>query len=194
MKGTLLSVLKVLALAFYLLGTSASAFNEAQLMRRLFIDAIGKPPSITEIEYLNENTNSYNAAIELIFGKDRKYFVNIQHVDVLRRHFESKEYLQASASPLTVEQRENIIRYQSQSDTSDSVEVARKKLALCANAYIDTSELAAIDWLSQCLLARTTTVAEANELLLVYRKYTSSTAGLLAVVRTLEKFHDFTHK
>jgi len=171
---------------------NASTLKETQLIRRVYLEFLHIPPSITELEWYTVycGNEGYKLAVYDVIARTS---LNTSVKDVIITHLMSKEYKESASTLMSVWQREVIIRYQS-GDVKSTVTQAEQILITCALAIKDQDILDSIDFLCDNLIARSTTIAEANSLLAVYRQFSDEVPGLYAVLQCIKEFDDFVCK
>lgn len=171
---------------------NASTLKETQLIRRVYLEFLHIPPSITELEWyiVYCGTEGYKLAVHDVIARTS---LNKSVKDVIINHLLSKEYKESASTLMSVWQRDVIIRYQS-GDVKKTVTQAEQTLITCALAIKDQDILDSIDFLCDNLISRSTTTAEANSLLAVYRQFSNEVQGLYAVLQCIKEYDDFVCK
>lgn len=171
---------------------NASTLKETQLIRRVYLEFLHIPPSITELEWYTVycSKEGYKLAVHDVIARTS---LSKSVKDVIISYLLSKEYKESTPTLMSVWQRDVIIRYQS-GDINNTVAQAEQTLITCALALGDQDILDSIDFLCDSLLSRSTTITEANSLLAVYRQFSDEKQGLYAVLQCIKEFNDFTCK
>lgn len=163
--------------------------KESQLIRRVYLDVLNVPPSIKELEWYEVyNTNGYVLAVEYVLNNKSNVLIP-SFKKILKEFLLSQEYKLKEFTPLSLEQRDIIIKYQSGIWTSE--EEANKKLVLDAIISNEPGVMDPIDYLAECLMGRDTSAEEATLLNKILKRYPSEEEGYLMVLEELKTFKDF---
>lgn len=134
-------------------------FNNTELVyvRRAYINELGIPPSISEIEWLMEFKSKNVRETGIDYVLDYKYGKESFEYKTKLRNF----YLtDLSKNELTVSQQHIIVKYQA-GDLNLTIEQAKNKLVACALMAAENQE-DPIDYLFLCLCGRYTNTPESN--------------------------------
>jgi hypothetical protein len=160
----------------------ASSTRESHLIRRAYLDILGVPPSLKEMEwYTVYNPEPYASAVGWLTNSQEKG----GYKDILL----SDEYKSKPPSKLSAVELETLIKYQS-GNLKLSIEEACLKIVSDARTVGEDSPTDVIDYIAECLMNRSTTLEEINFLLNVYKKYPSEDEGYLKVLEEILKFKD----
>jgi hypothetical protein len=171
----------------------ATPLREAQLIRRVYLDVLGIPPSPKELDwYLSYNNNSYETAVKWVVKQPGAYYNSLEDTEMIN-HLCSPEYRNKPQIKIIPFQLELIVKYQC-GNMSLSIDDADIKLTASAIGVGEGNVLDTIDYISECLTGRLTYTEEANSLLQVYKKYPSESEGYLAVLKEIKTFKDFLYK
>lgn len=161
--------------------------QDVRLIRRLYLDSIGKVPTPEEMDwYIIYNNNSYLTAVDYIASfKANKLNPRYQKMSKyeLIAYFNSDKYTQTENKPLAKKEIENIIRYGAGLKDGSLDDC---KNALCSNALkISENFVDASDYLGMWLMGRNTNVSEANLLLELSWKLKGEGKNDLEIMRGL---------
>ena len=143
------------------------------LIRRAYIDMLGVPPTITEIEWYvvyNPN-NSYELAVEHVINRTTKL-----DPILCKTLLNSSLYIELLPRALTLVESKILLVYNAGLDiknlSDEQVKLAKHKLVEFAQQ--ETSNVGdGIDYLCNVLMSRSTNVNEANDLLKQYSQVES---------------------
>lgn len=149
----------LLVLIILMLGSTGLCNNNADLVyvRRAYLNELGIPPSVSEIEWLLEykSNNVKETGIDYVLDyKYGKYFT-IPKSNLRKFYLENQHKV-----PLTSFQQETILKYQA-GNYSLTVEQAKDLLVKCALSVAENQE-DPIDYLFLCLCGRYTNTEESN--------------------------------
>lgn len=160
--------------------------DDSRLIRRAFLDILGAPPTIEEIEwYTTYNTNDgYKLAVDWLLTR-------VNHIE-LQEKFLSAEYKTAEQTPLPDKLLSKIIRYQAGAPfvSDDQAIIQLAKLGI----KTEQTPTDTIDMFALCLMARVTHVEEINLLMKVFKSYKNELDGYCEVIRLMKDFKDFKNK
>lgn len=180
------NTLFVCFLASFLLGVSApvSLINEGQLIRRVYLDFLGIPPTPKELNWYL----SYNKPEPL------KRVVNdlVQDNGALKDFLLSPDYKNQDKTPLPPATLDLIVKYQS-GMINNPIEEADKKLVVISLLAAE-DDINPLDYMAECLMGRVTTAGEETELQKIIKKYPSEEEGYLEALKKIKTFPDFLNK
>lgn len=185
MRG-IVNTLFICILASLLLGVSASepSIKEGQLIRRVYLDFLGIPPTPKELNWY------------LIYNKPdpfKRVVNDIVHGNECLKNFllssEYKNRVQMPLSPLTLDL---IVKYQS-GMIKNSLGEADKRLVVISLKEAE-DDLNPLDFMSECLMGRATTAQEETELQKIIKKYPTEEEGYLEALKKIKTFPDFLNK
>lgn len=157
--------------------------QESRLIRKAFLDIKRVPPTPGELTwYLSYNVHPYEAAINWLTAQTK--------TNKLKEYFLSEEYKQAKPVKLDKQTQDLIIKYQS-GDINVSSSEADKKLIKLAIICGEENVTDTIDFMSICLIARSTNVQEINSLLKIFKEHPKEENGYLAVLQELKQHKEF---
>lgn len=171
---------------------ASDKFRDEFLIRRAYLDVLNVVPTIEEIDwYIVYNKNSYQLAVDYLLSRDIKSW-NIDN-QVGKILLTSKEYKLMPLRPLSKDTLDRCIMYVvgdlKTENTSQSVDKSIEKL-LKLSEIVSSDTLDRIDYICSCLMSRTTTVAEANTLLAVFRSKTTEQDAWTAVIDCILQLPD----
>jgi len=158
--------------------------SDARLIRRLYLDSTGMPPTIEEIEwYTIYNRDGYKIAVDWVIS-----YTNTN----MRDYYLKEEY--KNNQPVEIPQNilNNIIKYQVGNLKYTNKQAELKMIEFGGNLYTDPLDI--IDYFSLNMMARVTHIDEANLLLRVFRSFKNETEGYLEVISLIKEFRDFRYK
>jgi hypothetical protein len=160
-----------------------------RLIRRVYLDVLGCPPTIQELEWLQVYvSNGYETAVKEVLSRPSNIFIPSVR-KLLKEFLLSNQYKSKESVLLSSEERDFIIKYQS--GIYDSIEDADKQLVANAIASNEPGQIDPIDYMSECLMSRDTTAEEATRLTKTLKSYPSEEEGYLEVLKELKTFTDF---
>jgi len=175
------------------LSLGATPLRESQLIRRVYLDVLGFPPSPKELDwYLTYNSKSYETAVDWVINSHGAYFQNLDPVE-MKRYLCSIEYKTTPQIKIIPFQLEMIIKYQC-GDLSLSLNDAKIKLTKDAVGFGEGNVLDTIDYIAESLMARVSHAEEATSLLKIYKKYPSEAEGYFNVVSEIMTYKDYLYK
>lgn len=155
--------------------------EEARLIRKAFLDIKHVPPTPAELTwYLCYNSKPYEAAVKWLIPSD----------SLLQKYFLSEQYKRSSPNKLDLSVLDFIIKYQA-GDTNSNIDKASKLLVQIAIVCGEDNTTDIIDYLSLCLIARSTNIDEINHLLKVFRNFAREEDGYIAVLNELKQHKEF---
>lgn len=159
--------------------------NDSRLIRRLYIDSIGIPPTIEEIEwYTVYNKNKgYAMAVDWVVSKSQQG---------MKDYYLSDVYIKKQPELIAKTALDNIIKYQVGKTYLTERQADYELILLGNKCYTDSLDI--IDYFSMCMMSRVTHVDEANLLLRVFKSYANETEGYLEVISLMKEFKDFKYK
>lgn len=158
--------------------------QESRMIRRLFLDTKQIPPTPDELNwYLCFNPKPYQAAVNWI----------VDQTGASKEYLLSEEYTQSFPSKIDQSLLDFIIKYQC-GNTKLTVEEADKLLIKVAIAGGEDNTTDVIDYMSFCLMARSTNIRETNELLKIYKQYPKEEDGYYAVLQQMKTYSDYRFK
>lgn len=180
MKKLLLTVVAYLSMCYTSWG------DDSRLIRRLYLDTVGMPPTIEEIEwYISYNTTKgYELAVNWVLTKYGE--------EKLRSYFLSNEYKQATQTEIPQEVLDNIIKYQVGKLYLTNQQADDELIKIGLNAYTDPLDI--IDYFAMCMMSRVTHIDEANELLKIYRSFKTDKEGYRCVLAQMKTYRDYKYK
>jgi len=175
----------VLAMLACITPCCACLADDSRLIRRLYLDSLGMPPTPEEIDwYMTYNKNrSYSVAVE---------WVTANSDNKLKEYYMSEDYKNKKNIEITQDVLDSIIKYQVGS-TCLSVKAAETQLIKNGTAMY-TDPLEAIDYFCMCMMSRVTHVDEANLLMRVFKAFKSEEEGYREVIGLIKEFRDFRYK
>ena len=156
---------KLIFLVHFLLLITATSVaeikNETFLIRKAYLDILGTVPTPEEMEwYMVYNDNSYEKAIDYLIKHPKNKWIHLSN-ETSKNILTSKEYKEKRRN-LTPKQIENIISYVSGDIYMNNILLYNKTKLVNDAIRTNTKELDIIDYLSNCLLCRSTNLEEAN--------------------------------
>lgn len=154
-----------LAFLFLITGKITAKEDNSFLIRRVYLDVIGVVPTIEEIDwYLVYNTNGYVMAVDFVLqNKNCKWNIpkNLAKMLLL-----SNDYKIQKKRPLLREEIARNLFYvvgmnMNNPATEENIKIASLKLIDQAIASSNT-ETDIIDYMSNCLMSRSTNLVESN--------------------------------
>ena len=174
----------IIFIAFTATFSSENSRVESRLIRRLFLDVRNVPPSPAELNwYLCYNHEPYKTAVEWISSQNQ----------ISKDYFLSDEYKQKFPTKLDQSTLDLIVKYQGGNINVTNKE-ADKLLVKVSIAGGEENTTDVIDYMSSCLMARSTNVQETNELLKIYKQYLKEEDGYLAVLDKMKTYSDYMFK
>jgi hypothetical protein len=163
--------------------------KEGQLIRRVYLDLLGVPPSSKELNwYLMYNSDPYQIAVNTI--------VPTNITPTLRSFIFStvlsEAYKKQIQTPLEPRILELIVKYQCGMLEASTEEANKKLVEISLKAIED--DLNPLDYMAENLLGRITTAQEETELLKIIKKYPSEQEGYLEALKKMKSFPDFLNK
>jgi hypothetical protein len=145
-----------------------------RLIRRLYLEVLNAPPTPSEIEwYFVYNKNPYNTALNQVLKERAKRDAGYPTIK-MKAYYETDSFKNKPPEKLT-KQALNFIN----------------KLIEDAIAVSDGHPVDGFDYLSECLINRLLSAAEADRLMKEYQKHPDEKSGYLAVFNLLTQFEDF---
>ena len=176
----------LLTVTAYLLMCYTSWGDDSRLIRRLYLDSIGMPPTIEEIEwYISYNTTKgYELAVNWVLTKhgDEK----------LKSYYLSESYKQMTPTAIPQETLDNIIKYQVGKLYLTNQQADNEIIRLGTDQYTDPLDV--IDYFAMCMMSRVTHLDEANLLLRVFRSFKNEKEGYREVISLMKDFRDYRYK
>lgn len=163
--------------------------KESFLIRRAYLDTVGRIPSIEEIEWYIVYNDGYKSAVEWL----DKYPYKINKYS--KEYLLSEEYKNKKREYLSEEQiNKNIIfvtGYGKHAFTEETIKKARLSLVQVASDPELQSNYDTIDYMANCLMSRSTNIDEANKLSKVFREESSKKNEIEAWIKVLEELLKF---
>lgn len=167
-----------------------SLSKEMRLIRRLYLEVLNAPPTPSEIEwYFVYNKNPYNTALNQVLKERAKRDAGYPTIK-MKAYYETDSFKNKPPEKLTKQALNFIIKYQA-GGVNDTVESCINKLIEDAIAVSDGHPVDGFDYLSECLINRLLSAAEADRLMKEYQKHPDEKSGYLAVFNLLTQFEDF---
>jgi hypothetical protein len=165
---------------------SAKDLKEGQLIRRVYLDVYGFPPTSSELDwYLTYNKNGYELAVDFVLIKNLT--PNIQNL--LKKFLLSSSYKSEPQTAISSVVCENIIKYQSGNLHISLIEAEKRFVKLSiSNSENDINPL---DYMAESLMGRVTTAEEETELVKIIKRYPSEEEGYLAALQQIKTYKDF---
>jgi hypothetical protein len=159
--------------------------KEGQLIRRVYLDLLGVPPSSKELDwYLSYNTNPYNEAVKTIAPIN----INPSYKDFIL----SDDYKKQIQTPLPPSTLELIIKYQAGMLRAPLIEADKRLVDISLKAA--ENDLNPLDFMAENLMGRITTAQEETELQKIIKKYPTEEEGYLEALKKMKTFSDFLNK
>lgn len=158
-----------LVMALIMLNVSGMFANDSSsLIRRAYIDVLGVPPTVVEMDWLlvYNKGKSYEIAVDYLVNNPRSKW-NIPKY-LAKMLLLSKNYKEQPKIPLLPEQIYKNVFYLAGLDTNlsyteENIKSAFYKLINIAIVFCD-GETDTIDYLATCMMGRTTNLDEINQL------------------------------
>lgn len=183
----------LIVLLFPLVGgtdSTANLLKETRLIRKVYLEVLNLPPTPIEMEwYLVYNKDSYFTALNHVIKERSKREAGYPTIK-MKSYYETDLFKNKTPEKLPKEVLHFIIKYQV-GGVNDTLESCINKMIDNAMVVADNHPVDGFDYLSECLMNRTLSMKEANDLLKEYRKYSSEREGYQAVFNKLIEFEDF---
>ena len=180
MRKLLLTVITYLSVCYTSLG------DDSRIIRRLYLDTIGMPPTIEELDWYStyNKVKGYEMAVDWVLTKTG---------DVgFRKFYLSEIYKTRPQSEIPQTILDSIIKYQvGKLYLTD--EQAIDELIKLGDLQFSTP-LDIIDYFSVNMMARVTHIDEANLLLRVFRSFKNEKEGYREVISLMKDFRDYRYK
>ena len=180
MRKLLLTVITYLSVCYTSLG------DDSRVIRRLYLDTIGMPPTVEELDWYStyNRVKGYELAVDWVLTKTgaekfKKYY--------LSEAYKTKQQLEISQSILS-----NIIKYQV-GKLFITDEQATDELIKLGDLQF-SNPLDVIDYFALNMMARVTHLDEANLLLRVFRSFKDEREGYREVISLMKDFRDYRYK
>lgn len=175
---------------FVFINKGFSDFKESFLIRRAYLDTIGRVPSIEELENYIVYKNGYVSAVEWLINQSKilklsKDYLLSDSYKNKKREFLSEEQINKNIMFVT--------GYGKHAFTEETIKKARLSLVQIASDPELQSNYDTIDYMANCLMSRSTNIEEANKLTKIFReesKKRSETEAWMKVLEELIKFED----
>jgi hypothetical protein len=167
-----------------MLGVTVGATNE-QLIRRLYIDIIGLPPTIEELEWyvVYNPSNSYELAV--------KTMVKNYNLIGKEDYYMSSLYTEKPMEIICEEMLYSFIQYFSSSIQNIKTHKKEVCLSFIKNCkLISNDPVEVFDYMTNCLMSRSTRATEANKLLTIFRSSLKEDDGYMLVLKEILKIED----
>lgn len=181
----------MLCCSLFLLNSLTAKEDDSRLIRKIYLDLIGIVPTTEEIDwYMIYNTNGYEVAIDFVAKHPKNKWKSVS-VEETVKILNSEEY-KKSKRELSSEEMTSILFYVVGDGTrGGSYEDAKKTIVDSAIKCAD-SDVDKIDYISNILISRSTTIDESNLLLDVFKSTKGSDEDkLLKVLEKILEFEDF---
>jgi hypothetical protein len=187
-------ILLVLACVTFLAGNVKSSEDVSPLIRRAYYDVLGVFPCYNEIEWFctYNYSDSYEIAVEwLINHPSNKWNIPKNYMKMLLL---SEQYKNQKRVPIPMEDVYKNLFYvvgnKELSITKENILLSSEKLIKNA-LKCGEDPLDVIDYMTNCLISRTTTIKEANELVSIYKSSNKISTEMQAWMKVLEKILQF---
>jgi hypothetical protein len=183
----------LIVLLFPLVGGTDSTPNllkETRLIRRVYLEVLSVPPTPIEMEwYLVYNKDSYLTALNHVIKERARRDAGYPTIK-MKSYYETDLFKNKTPEKLPKEVLHFIIKYQV-GGVNDTLESCISKMIDNAIVVADNHPVDGFDYLAECLINRTLSMKEANDLLKEYRKYSNEREGYQTVFNKLIEFEDF---
>lgn len=176
---------------FVFINKGFSNNTESFLIRRLYLDVIGRVPSIEEIEFHVVYNKGYTTAVDWVINHPNK------KTNISKEYLLSDDYKNKARVKLTEEEiNKNIMfvtGYFKHVYNEDNVKKARLSLVQIASDPELQSNYDTVDYMANCLMSRSTNLEEANKLAKIFREESqqkSETESWMKVLEELLTFED----
>lgn len=179
--------MKKLVLAMLVCVTTCYACfaDDSRLIRRLYIDSLGMPPTPEELDWytMYNKEKGYSLAVD---------WVTANSSNKLKGYYMSEDYKNKKATEIPQDILDSIVKYQVGS-TCLTTRAAETQLIKNGTAiYTDTLDV--IDYFCLCMMSRVTHIDEANLLIRVFKGFKSEEEGYREVIGLIKEFRDFKYK
>ena len=179
MKKLLLTVVVCVVACYSSLG------DDSRIIRRLYLDTVGVPPTIEELEwYTVYNDDGYSLAVE--------YVINKTADAELKNFYLSAAYKTSSDTLIAEDVLNKIIKYQIGKLDVTSAQADEELIRLGELQYTAAADV--VDYFSYCLMSRSTTLEETNKLLNIFRKAKTEKDGYKDILSCMKTFKDYLYK
>ena len=180
MRKLLLTVVTYISLCYTSLG------DDSRLIRRLYLDTIGMPPTIEELDWYTtyNKVKGYEMAVDWVLTKNsdikfKSYYLSNAY----------KTKTQAKIPQLTLD---NIIKYQVGKLFLTNEQAVEELIKLGDMQYNNVLDM--IDYFSLCMMSRVTHLDEANLLLRIFKSFKEEKEGYKEVINIMKDFQDYKYK
>ena len=176
----------LLTVTAYLIMCYTGWGDDSRLIRRLYLDSVGMPPTIEEIEwYISYNTTKgYELAVDWVITRHGE--------EKLRSYYLSKEYRQSTPTAISQETLDNIIKYQVGKLYLTNQQAEDELIKIGLDLYTDPLDI--IDYFAMCMMSRVTHLNEANELLKLYKSFKTDKERYRCVLAQMKTYRDYKYK
>ena len=170
--------------------STTNLLKEIHLIRRVYLEVLKIPPTPQEMDwYIVYNKEPYYTALNHVIKERAKRDAGYPTIK-MKAYYETDSFKDKPSQKLPKEVLNFIIKYQA-GGVNDTMETCINKLIETAMVVAGHDPVDGFDYLAECLINRSLSAKEANDLLKEYRKHTKEKDGYLAVFNSLTQFEDF---